>query len=223
MFKFIDRGQKDSLVLISGWAFDCRIFDRLDLPFNYFCYCGSVESFGKAMEELLEKEKLAKVSMLGWSRGAFVAANYVCKRPGRIDMLILAGARKRYEKQAIETIKEYVRKNRMAFLYKFYRDCFSRSERENYLWFKQTLQKEYLEQADQELIGGLDGLSAMCFDFDSLRAIKNVKIVHGLDDSVAPVSDAAELAKELPLAELIILENSGHLPFLHRDFKAGLS
>ena len=34
-FKLIDRGFKDTILLIPGWAADYRIFDSLDLEFNY--------------------------------------------------------------------------------------------------------------------------------------------------------------------------------------------
>jgi len=34
-FRFFNRGFKDTLVLIPGWATDYRIFNSLDLSYNY--------------------------------------------------------------------------------------------------------------------------------------------------------------------------------------------
>lgn len=224
MFKFIDRNQQADLVLISGWAFDHRIFEPLDLPFNYFHYCGQCsDDFEIDLTELLKIKSIEKVSILGWSKGAFIAADFAAKNPQKIDSLILVGARKKYDKEHIEVIKNYIKKNQTAFLLKFYRDCFGREERQNYIWFKQTLQKEYLsEMSQQHLLQGLDQLAAMHFDFDALRSVENIKIIHGLNDAVAPASDAADLANNLPNSQLITFESSGHMPFLHPDFKASL-
>jgi pimeloyl-ACP methyl ester carboxylesterase len=224
MFKYVDRKEKESLVVISGWAFDERIFERLDLPYNYYLYRGRHDNFEKTMDGLLRAEGLEKVSLLGWSKGAFIAANYACKRQEKIERLIMVGARKHYNIVSLETIKEYLRKNRTAFLYKLYKDCFSKEQKEEYLWFKQNLQGQYLEQMDgEQLIEGLQELAGVQFDFEGLRAMKNLQIVHGTDDAIAPMSEIVEFAKELPGAELITLDNCGHMPFLHRDFGARLS
>ena len=54
MFKFVDRKQADSLMVVGGWGFDYRILSDLDLPYNYFLFCGqTIASFDDELEELL--------------------------------------------------------------------------------------------------------------------------------------------------------------------------
>ena len=82
MFKaeFINRGYKENLVLVPGWATDWRIFDGLDLNYNYISLIEfSPLNFTDGLSQYLENKSINKVSMLGWSMGAFLAADFTVK------------------------------------------------------------------------------------------------------------------------------------------------
>ena len=86
MFKLIDRGQSRTLVLIAGWAFDPAVFSSLELPYNYLVWHGRAQTdyFANRLQETLIKVHLPKVALLGWSQGAYLAANFAKKNSGQI-------------------------------------------------------------------------------------------------------------------------------------------
>lgn len=224
MFKFVDRKQSRALVLIGGWGFDDRIFEPLELEYNYFFYVdGAGTDFETELKRLLAEKHLEKVSLFGWSKGAFVACDFAGKNPGVVDELILAGLAKEYDKKDVEEIKGSLSKNSKAFLYRFYKNCFAPEEAEHYLWFKKNLLKDYLEKMKtEELIKSLDALAGHRIQPGALDGVKCVKIVHGRDDAIAPVEQAIEVAGSIGQAKFIGFERTGHLPFLHPDFKRRL-
>jgi pimeloyl-ACP methyl ester carboxylesterase len=224
MFKFAERNEKQYLVLVAGWAFDCRIFNGLDLPYNYCFFEGdSIVSFEGHLKKLMQEKNLEKISIFGFSQGAFAASLFAAANPHKVCELILVGLRKKYDKKTLESIKNYLVKNPSTFLYSFYKDCFCRQERKTYLLFKKTLLKDYLAHLSPgRLAKALDWLSRVEITPQSLEKIKKIKIVHGTEDAIAPVSEAADIARSLPQAKFIAFEETGHLPFLRDDFKRRL-
>jgi len=220
MFKFADRRKKDHLVLVPGWAFDYRIFALLDLPYNYFFFCGkSMLEFEDELKRVLAKNNIGKISLLGWSQGAFGACDFACKNPDTVEEIILVSLRKRYEKEGLENIKKYLIRNRTAYLYKFYTECFCEDEKERYRWFRDTFLKYYLEKMSfDRLIRNLDWLCRVEIQLESLKKLKHIKLVHGRADTIAPISQAIDIANSLPQSQLITFEQTGHLPFLREDF-----
>ncbi len=221
MFKFVDRKQSRNLVLIGGWAFDYRIFETMDLPYNYFFYIDEAQGgFETELKQLLTKRRFEKISLFGWSQGAFVACDFASRNPDITEEVILVGLRKKYERKNLHQIKDYLLKNKKAFLYKFYRDCFCQEEEKHYLWFKKNLLKDYLKKMELgKLVSGLDALAQYQIRLESLKEIERIKIAHGREDAIAPESDAIDIANSLPQAEFISFECAGHLPFLRQDFK----
>ena len=224
MFKFIDREEEQYIVLVSGWAFDYRVFATLDLPYNYIFFCGdSAVGFEDELKKMLDKNGINKVSLLGWSQGAFMACDFASRNPGIVEEIILAGTREKYEKAGLANIKRYLVKNRTAYLYKFYKECFCDQEKNYYRWFKDTLLKNYLEEMSlEQLVEGLDWIEQAEINSDSLKRLKHIKIVHGCADSIAPIEEAVDLSDSLPQSQLITFDKTGHLPFLQKDFKQRL-
>jgi len=221
MFKYIDRKQNNPLILIGGWAFDHRIFDQLDLPYDYFIYHSrSIADFQTAIEKLLGQNSFKKISLLGWSQGAFAVCDFASKNPQLIKEIILIGTRKKHEKRSLEKIKNYLKKNKRFFLSLFYKSCFPRQEKKSYSWFKQTLLNDYLSKmSTSQLIEDLDWISRMQISPDTLKKIERIKIVHGKEDRIAPIAQAMQIAESLPQAKMIVFEHTGHLPFLRDDFR----
>ncbi len=224
MFRFVDRQATAALVIVPGWAFDYRVFSGLDLPYNYYIFDGpSLSSLAEDVEELTGRLGTAKVSFLGWSRGAFAVCDIARRTPEWVDELFLVGVRRRYDREDLEHLQKSVRKNKAACLKGFYRQCFSRDEMEQYQWFKRTLLKDYLETISiDQLTEDLSWLGQAEIHPQDLRDIEEVTFVHGAADAIAPLEQAADLANALPQARLVTLERAGHIPFLHRDFKRRL-
>lgn len=220
-FKVVDRGFKDTIVLAPGWAMDYRIFDSLDLNYNYLLPVDfSPAHFTDNLSAFLDGSSIVRVSLFGWSQGGFLASDFASRNTGKMNELILVGIRKRYDREALEEIKLKLAKNKKAFLYKFYLDCFSAADNEGRRWFKSRLLKEYLDDIGvEQLIGGLNYLSGAVIDTKALSGIKKIRIFHGSEDKIAPFSEALEIKSCLAQAEFIRVEGSGHLLFLNPDFK----
>lgn len=223
-FKFRDRGFKDTLVLIPGWATDWRIFNRLELDYNYLLITKLYTSdFNRELSSQLEQLKISKVSVLGFSLGGFLAAEFACGYPEKIARLILLGARKCYDPRLLENIKREIRADRRPWLYKFYLNCFSKADTQGREWFRKNLLKEYMDKLSlDELIRGLDYLASHALHTETLAKVEDIRIFHGSDDMIAPVKEALEIKADLPRAKFTLLADRGHLCFLNRDFRERL-
>lgn len=217
IFKYLDRGQQKTIVLIPGWATDYRIFDSLNLKFNYLLPLDfSPSTFESSILNTLGEQGIGKISLLGWSLGGFLAAELSAKYPNLVEELILVSIRKKYKKKEIAGIKELLKKNKKGYLYKFYGQCFS--EKISLSWFKKNLLKTYCEQFDLEyLLKTLDYLEKAQINTQELLGIERIKIIHGESDEIAPIDEAREVQEAIAGAELITIKNSGHIPFLEAD------
>ena len=221
MVELIDKGQKRTMALLAGWAFDYRIFDTLELPYNRIVIDRPDKDFHRHLCEVMDRHAIATVSLLGWSQGAFRACAFAEQYPQRVDELILTGARGRYDPEGLAQVQQHLRANARAYLYQFYKACFS-GQHDDYRWFKATLLKDYLAAMDTEtLIADLHWLGQTKIDPEALRAVKNITVVHGQHDAIAPIDAAVELSRAIPSCRYIMLD-AGHLPFLHPEFSRGL-
>lgn len=220
-FKLRNRGFKDTLVLIPGWATDWRIFDGLELDYNYLLTTKlDTSDFNRQLLAQIDQLKISKVSILGFSLGGFLAAEFATSFPEKINSLILLGVRQRYEGQLLENIKREITADRRPWLYKFYLNCFSKADQEGLAWFRKNLFKEYLDQlSSDELIRGIDYLANHALPIEALALVKDISIFHGRDDMVAPVKEILEIKADLPQARFKLLADRGHLCFLDRDFR----
>lgn len=219
-FKFFDRGFKETLLLIPGWATDYRIFGPLDLDFNYLMPVEfSPFDFEEKLESALKEKKLGGISILGWSMGGFVASDLMSRCPGIAKEVTFVGVRRSYREDEIERTKAYLRKDKKAFLYKFYHEFFSDNEAKALSWFKGDIMKKYLSDMDLDLL--LEDLDYILKARIKLGANEGVRIkfIHGQEDRIAPIEEAMEIRGSLPRAEFISMKGVGHMPFLAADFK----
>ncbi len=220
-FEFRNRGFKDTLVLIPGWATDWRIFDGLELDYNYLLTTQLyAPDFNRQLLSRMEQLKISKVSVLGFSLGGFLATEFACAYPEKIAKLILLGVRKRYDPQLLENIRIQIRADRRPWLYKFYLNCFSKVDTSGWEWFRKNLLKDYLDKLNlSELIRGIDYLASYALNLEILKRIEDLRIFHGRDDLIAPVKEVLEIQADLPQAKFTLLANRGHLFFLSGDFR----
>jgi len=220
-FKFIDRGFKETLVLIPGWATDYRIFTPLELDYNYLLPLKvSPFDFVQILKGELEKRRIERVSLFGWSMGAFLAIGFALSAPECASELILLSVKERFDPEVLKDIELKLKENKKAYLYKFYLNFFSNNEQEELLWFKTRLLKKYLHKMEfEDLKSGLDYLSQARIDFSSLALLKGVRIFHGEEDKIIALEEARQIKSRLPLAELISLRGTGHISFLNQNFK----
>jgi pimeloyl-ACP methyl ester carboxylesterase len=222
--RYIDRGKRDTVVLIPGWATDYRIFDALDIEYNYLVPLDySPDVFGDGFAQALKENGLKKVSLLGWSMGGFVACDLLARYRELVKDVYLVSVRRRYDKNNNEMIKTVLAKNKKGFLHTFYADCFADRDRNIYHQMKAGLLKEYRDNLDLDrLLDGLDYLSTQQIEPQSLAGTA-LTFIHGTADAVAPMSEALSLKDELRDARFISIEGTGHMPFLSADFKGAFN
>ncbi len=218
-FRYVDRHQKDTLVLAPGWASDWRIFSLLNLEFNYlFPVQFSPFTFNEDLLRVLEEKNIKKISLLGWSLGGFVCAGFAAQYAGLIKELILISIREKYTGGEVADVRSHLKKNRQACLSWFYGRCFP--EGRTALLFKNRLLKDYNEYLSTDyLLDGLDYLERARIDSAALRGFKKIRIIHGERDRIAPISEAMSIRGSLPRAEFIPIAGAGHIPFWQEGFE----
>lgn len=218
-FNLVDRGYSRTLLLIPGWAADPRIFATLELKYNYlFPQQICAKSFTHSLSDALEKNKLKKISILGYSLGGFLALEFAKKHLDEVDELFLVSIRKSYSLQELQGVRERIIKNKAAFLNRFYGDWFN-EEDEGQSWFKKNLLKEYIsEMRLKDLLEGLDYLASVCVEPGDLSLVKPVVVFHGTKDKIAPFKEVETLVAGSLSARFVPLEQAGHMPFFNREF-----
>lgn len=202
-------------VFFPGWATDHRVFDDLDLPTNRLL---PLEPFSESIHDELANyirtSELAPVTLMGWSLGGFVAAEFARQFPELVSQLILCGVRFRYSAEQIEATRRGILDNRERFLTTFYRQCFLPSQKEDYQRFRGELVQCYLNKMSTDcLLISLDYLAQVEMNADSLP-IHPICMIHGDQDVVAPVYEAMAIAESAESAQLHIIPNAGHAAFL---------
>lgn len=217
---FLDGGFKESILLLPGWATDYRIFELLDLGYNYILPRDhSFVRLEKEFPAILEKYNLHTVSIFGWSLGGFIAYELGQKYPQKIKEITLVGIRKKYRRADLEEMRTALQQNKKAALSQFYRNCFSAKEQKTYRWFKNTLQQSYLAEFDiAHLLAGLDYLRTA--EINPLAAPPvPLKIIHGQNDKIAPLQETVEIKNALSHIRYSCIAGAGHLVFLNPEFK----
>jgi len=208
-------------LLIPGWATDYRIFNGLDLDYNYLLPVNvPPNDLADKCVEALEANGLEKVNLLGWSMGAFLAQDILTRYPGRVTgRPILVSAKTGYEKDAIGKIKDHLEKNRAGYLYRFYRECCAGREEGLFSSFRKGLFKEFIDTMSLDaLLDGLSYLSDAKLDIEALKDA-DIGFIHGTEDRIAPVAELRSAEERLPKAIFRYAQGSGHMPFYSTDFK----
>ena len=207
--------------MIPGWATNWRIFDGLELDYNYLLTTKlNTSDFNQQLLSQLEQLKISKVSLLGFSLGGFLAAEFSSSYPDKITQLNLLGVRKCYDSQVLKNIKREILTDARPWIYKFYLNCFSKADKQGLAWFRKNLLKEYLDNlSSAELLRGLDYLASHTLHPEALKEIEDIRIFHGSDDMIAPVKEVLEIKTILPKAKLTLLADTGHLCFLNQNFR----
>ena len=222
-FKYIGRNKKETIVLIPGWATDYRIFESLELDFNYLIPLEfSPFDFEEALLGALKAANVRKISLFGWSLGGFLAAAFASKHSDLVGELILVSIRKRYQPEELARIEDHLKANRIGYLYKFYQS--SLPDKDEFTYFKNGLFKYYCQKLTLDYLSStLDYFTAAVINPGSLKDIEKITIIHGEDDQIAPIGEAVEIKNGLTQAAFYSIENAGHMPFLKKDFNLCLS
>ena len=200
------------IVLLPGWATDCRVFDGVGRTATAIVPQGLItDDFSTDLADYLHGERSSTVRLCGWSLGGAAALRFARAYPEMVDDIVLFGVRPRYPAVGIDEAWERLRADREAYLADFYRRCFLPGQRDDFRRFKQTLMSDYLANfSEGDLLRGLDFLAESAFDAVDL-SIRPTTVVHGALDIVAPVAEIADLAAQ---ADFHVVADAAHAVFL---------
>lgn len=221
-YRYLNRGHNRILVLIPGWAFDAKIFEPLDLDFDYLVPRKiDIARFNADLADALFQKKIKEVSLLGWSMGGFLAVGFLKEYGEAVRDIFLVSMRRSYSRQEIRSESTELKKDPTAYLTAFYRNCFM-GQTHAFRWFKKHLFRSYIENFDLgSLLRGLDYLMQQELE-PALLKRDNTHIIHGKKDRIAPLSEILEFLGAPPFPPVSIIEKTGHLPFLEPGFKEGI-
>lgn len=216
--EYRDRGRPETLLLVPGWATDHRVFDRLDLPFNYLLVTRfSPAALPENLPDFIRTRAPGGVTALGLSLGGVLAAAFAGSAPGLVKKLVLVGVRGQYPELVTRGVTAMVTANHRGFLTRFYGNCFAAAEPGEKQWFNRELRTDYLQLASAaNLVPGLE-LLGRPFPAAALPGLP-VRFIHGRADQIAPVAEAAALAARILGATLTVIDGAGHLPVMRSDF-----
>jgi pimeloyl-ACP methyl ester carboxylesterase len=219
VFNFIDNNQDKTYVFLPGWATDYRIFSDFSKNCNWLI----PEEFyprdcREKLYQIIKNKRIKKISLIGFSLGGFVGQEFAAAYPQVIEQLILISCRNEYPLSGLTVIEQYLRKNKDAYLYKFYRQCFY--SREEFTWFNQNLLPSYFKKFNLEyLLTALDYFKNSRLIPAKLKQYFPITIIHGCQDKIAPYQEINSLIKSISRIEIFSLKNCGHVPFVNQEFK----
>ena len=214
-------GGDPSVVLLPGWATDGRIFEGV-LPGVTAVTTGPLrpEGFSWRLAAFLDRAARGPVTVVGWSLGGFLAAEFAREYPDRVRRVVLVGIRREYPEGDVAGVLRSLSADPGSCLSGFYTQCFFPSQMPAYRRFRTGLQAAYLREMDSgALREGLSYLASARLSRETLPACP-VAIVHGEKDVVAPLAEAEGVAREGGNATFHPLPGGAHAAFLVDGFRA---
>jgi malonyl-CoA O-methyltransferase len=210
-----------SIVLLPGWATDGRIFEGV-LPGVTAVTTGPLrpDRFTTRLGAFLDRAARGPVTVVGWSLGGFLAAEFARKYPDRVRRVVLVGIRREYPEGDVAEVLRSLSADPGGCLSAFYTQCFYPSQIPAYRGFRGRLQATYLREMDGgTLREGLAYLAGARLSGGTLPACP-VAVVHGEDDVIAPFAEAEGVARECMNATFHPLPGAAHAAFLADGFRA---
>lgn len=210
-----------SMVLLPGWATDGRIFEGV-FPGVPAVTTGPLrpEGFTPRLASFLLRAARGPVTVVGWSLGGFLAAQFAREYPDRVRRVVLVGIRREYPEADVTGVLRSLSADPGLCLSGFYAQCFYPSQMPAYRRFRGGLQAAYLREMDGgALREGLSYLAGARLSGETLPACP-VSIVHGEKDVVAPLAEAEGVAREGGNATFHPLPGAAHAAFLADGFRA---
>lgn len=219
-FFVVGGGGVPSMVLLPGWATDGRIFDGV-FPGVTAVTTGPLrpKGFPRRLGAFLDRAARGPVTVVGWSLGGFLAAQFAREYPDRVRRVVLVGIRREYPEGDLEGVLRSLSTDPGGCLSGFYAQCFHPSQIPAYRRFRAGLQAAYLREMDGDALReGLSYLAGARLSRETLPVCP-VAIVHGGKDVVAPFAEAEGVAREGGNATFHPLPGAAHAAFLADGFR----
>lgn len=236
--RYREEGQSDNVILLlHGYMESIDVWDdfinylkddyrviTFDLPGHGISEIKSevhsMEFLADCAISLLEDLKISNCNVIGHSMGGYVALAFAAKRPDMCTSITLLHSsplgdteeRKEARKKEIEFIKQG-RKEMFARINPG--KCFAAQNRKKHFEEIEFLQEQFLMTEDEGAIAILNGIMIRKEMNQMLHELKAKQLfIFGRYDEFIPNEYAEKIIEEHPQAEVIWLENSGHMGFI---------
>ncbi len=182
----------------------------------------SLADVAREILELLPALGLERAVLVGHSMGGYVALEVAAQKPGALAGLVLLASHPRADNpEAKARRQEGIQAIRLGKRGEFLGSFLAR------LWSPWTLQHaprllrevEAMTEtvSDEVLVGYLQAMADRRDHTDTLRRLQvPVGVVVGEADPLIPQGLAADVAKEAPRGQLVVVPEAGHLPTLEK-------
>lgn len=180
----------------------------------------SMEFLSDTVADALRALGIARCTLVGHSMGGYVALAFCERHPDMLDGLVLLSS----TPNADMPEKAENRRREIALVKAGKKDALARFAPEaGFAEENRTRMKDYIEDLteqifvteDEGIVALLNGMIARKDQNDMLRASKIPQLfILGRKDDYIPVEAAEKMTAEHPQAQVVWLENSGHMGFL---------
>lgn len=224
---------KPALVLLHGHGVGPSIWDSLQAAFSpayrilkpdfsTLTSHTSVEAYAEQLYSLLVASQVDRCVLIGHSMGGYVALALAASHPERVAGLVLFNStafadpntdEQRAKRDAAQT--QLQTEGSAAFIEKAVTSMFSKPDQQKKADLVRATVERYKTLPTEALLAGLQAIRARPDRSELLiDAPYPVLILEGRHDMAVPIERSQELNDKLPNAQLVILENSGHLGML---------
>jgi esterase/lipase len=196
-------------VYIHGWAMGHDMFPFEDSA--VYCTVYNPVSFLEDMARFLHQNTLKEINLVGFSMGAQLCIDIANNLDITTPYITLIGLPVAFNKNDITAMKKRIKKNKLACLHHFYRNCFHHQE--DFRVFYEEKGSNYIEELNEEaLLKGLLYLEKRKVTQADFLKKKTVTFIHGKEDKIAPLS---EVIRGINPPDIHIQKEQGH----YIDFK----
>lgn len=230
-------GSGKPLVLLHGWAMHTGVWREfaqtlgqmhqvicLDLPGHGHSQAMAPFQLQTVVDALLEAIPAKQFSLLGWSLGATLALDMAARYPQRVEKLLLLAGNPRFVADGawpgmpaatLDAFSALLAADVAQTLARFLAlQVNGLAHGKPLLQQLKTALQQTSPPTSDILLAGLNMLKCCDLRQSLIKVAQPVAVILGERDQLVPVAVATHLAQIKPNAELHVLENAGHAPFL---------
>lgn len=240
---YIDEGRGETIVLLHGYLESSLVWDnfasalkrsfrviRLDLPGHGLSGVNgdihTMEYLADSVRYILNIANISKCTLIGHSMGGYVTLSFANKYPELLNGFVLFHSTPNPDSEEKKAMRdkeiELVKEEKIELIARTSApNAFAKDNRKRFVEIIDECIEMYAVNEPEGIIANLNGMKARS---DMNTFVENTNIPHlfvfGQKDSYISMEVATSIVERFPKAEVLMLENSGHMGFVEEPTKA---